>query len=127
MKMPGLRERPTRRSWRPSKDELWTVRESITVASGLRVNLNRLSDDEVGELSRLVREIQADGERGVLRTDPAALNDVGKLRRWEMLVAKAAEKPADFFDQQREQAATAEAVAARKLKPSAHPKLMEAG
>jgi hypothetical protein len=124
MKMPLQTKARTRR---PRREDVAFVRDSVTRACGLRPNLDVLDDGELAELRQLVQEIRASADDDVERSDPGALGDLLKLRRWETLVAKAAGRPSDFFDRAREQAAADAAKAERKRRPSKHPRLVEAG
>jgi len=113
---------------RPGSADVQFVRASITRACGLRPNLDLLDDDELAEMRALVTEIRASGAaEGVERSDPAALDDVDKLRAWELLVSKSSGKQPSYFDGERERAAAAAADAARARKPSKHPLRVEAG
>ena len=90
MKLP-TRDRPKRQTRRPRADELRGVTASVSRASGLRVDLDRLDDDEVVELRTLVMEIGRDAEPGTRRDDPGYL-DAKSTTRWETLAEKAAGK-----------------------------------
>lgn len=117
----------TRRRWRPARDQLTQVRESVFRACGLRIRLDVLDDDEVAVLQQLVGEIEATAEEGVQRSDPVALNDVEKLKTWERLVAKSAGKPRDYFDRERERAAAAAAAANAAKQAKRHKTAWEPG
>jgi hypothetical protein len=124
VKMPTV-NKPGRR--RPRSEDVAYVKHSVARATGLKIDLNRLDADEVYELRGLVDAIRASADEGTERSNPSALDDLDKLKSWEALAAKAAGKPSEFFDKQREHEASAAAEAAQARKPSPHPKLMEAG
>lgn len=124
MKMPTM-NKPARR--RPRSEDVAYVKHSVAKATGLKVSLDRLDADEVYELKALVDAIRASADEGTERSNPSALDDVAKLKRYEALAAKAAGESSDFFDRERERVAAAAAEAERKRKPSAHPLLVEPG
>jgi len=109
------------RTWRPQPEDVRVMRASIARASGLKIDVDRLDDNEVAELSSLVKAIRRTAPEGVERSDPAALGDLAKLRRWQALVTTVAGVEPNSSAAPREQAAAAAAEAARKRKPSAHP------
>jgi hypothetical protein len=125
--MKVLNREPKRAAWRPPRDVLQGVKASIARASGLRgIDLARLDDEEAAELAALVREIRGSAPDGIERSDPGALNDPAKLRRWELLTARAAGQPDDYFVRRRELADITEHArreAEQKAKPARQPRL----
>jgi hypothetical protein len=115
-----LRERPAGRSRRIPAEQLTSVRHSVFRASGLRIDLDLLTDEEANELYALCQEIRAAGKaEGVVRSSAAVLPDKHR-QRWERLVASAAALPADHFERQRKLDAAAKAEAEKKRRPKEH-------
>jgi hypothetical protein len=120
-----------RQRTRPKPDDLRSVSDHIVrltaaapVEGGLRIDWDRLDDNEAGELVELTRK--ADD-----RVEGFRLNRLSakELRRWESLVEVGADAPGVFASAREEaelRAATAE-LAAQARRPSPRPRYEEAG
>ena len=101
MKLPTRTKPQQRRRHFPIEDAR-AIKASVYKQTGLRLDLDRLGDDELGELRRL----------------ESAERKADTVQRWERLVEKAADHPG-FFAADRADKKAEEAARAARMKPRA--------
>jgi hypothetical protein len=111
--------------WGIPPEELSALSSTLSRWTGLKADLKRLDPDAQAELAALVRQIQTEGGGYNLR-------DLDKKNRdrWELLTARSADVPDNFFETAREEASLRRNISelvARVRRPAPRVKYEQSG